>query len=127
MRNSLRDFCDDHPMLSFLIPLIIASCLITWGLLAYYDQFYVTSEPMIISVTDKDHWTTTTTVIINKMPHVQIHHHYKICAEDMEISVDSTVYNSTNIGDRIIINRICRYKKSDNSLVKVYYEYAGVK
>ena len=108
-----------------MVIIIILSIGITAGFIKYQSRFYYTNEPMIIEVTDKRHWTTTTMVHSGKVIVPQIHHHYSISSDEYEISVDSHVYDSTEIGDRIVVDCICKYLKEDDSLVKIMYEYAG--
>ena len=80
---------------------------------------------MIIEVTDKRHWTTTTIIHAGKAMIPQTHHHYSISSDEYEMSVDSHVYKTTKIGDRIVVDCIYKYLKKDDSLVEITYEYNG--
>ena len=124
-KHWFEDLCYYHPWLTVILIFLVISLPVGGGIYAYYNQFYQETEPIIMEVTNTRHYTTTSTTIINKVPHVTVTPHYKIYAEDCEFSVSSSVYNSISIGDRIVVNKIYRYKKKDNSLVKIYYEYAG--
>ena len=119
------DWCSWHEGIVFTVIIIILSIGVIAGLIKYQSRFYYTNEPMIIEVTDKRHWTTTTMVHSGKVIIPQIHNHYSISSDKYEISVDSHVYDSTEIGDRIVVDCICKYLKEDDSLVKIMYEYAG--
>lgn len=122
--ESFCDWCSWHEGIVFTVIIIILSISITAGFIKYQSRFYYTNEPMIIEVTDKRHWTTTTMVHSGKVMIPQTHHHYSISSDEYEISVDSHVYDSTEIGDRVVVNCICKYLKEDDSLVKIMYEYA---
>lgn len=119
------DWCSWHEGIVFTVIIIILSIGVIAGLIKYQSRFYYTNEPMIIEVTDKRYWTTTTMVHSGKVIIPQTHHHYSISSDEYEISVDSNVYNSIEIGDRVVVNCICKYLKEDDSLVKIMYEYAG--
>ena len=119
------DWCSWHEGIVFTVIIIVLSIGITAGFIKYQSRFYYTNEPMIIEVTDKRHWTTTTMVHSGKVIVPQIHHHYSISSDEYEMSVDSHVYKSTKIGDRIVVDCIYKYLKEDDSLVKIMYEYAG--
>lgn len=106
-----------------MVIIIILSIGITAGFIKYQSRFYYTNEPMIIKVTDKRHWTTTTMVHAGKAMVPQTHHHYSISSDEYEMSVDSHVYKSTKIGDRIVVDCIYKYLKEDDSLVKIEYKY----
>lgn len=125
-RESWENFCDWyrwHEGIVVMVIIIILSIGITAGFIKYQSRFYYTNEPMIIEVTDKRHWTTTTMVHAGKAMVPQTHHHYSISSDEYEMSVDSHVYKSTKIGDRIVVDCIYKYLKEDDSLVKIEYKY----
>lgn len=127
-RNSWERFCDWcswHEGIVLTVIIIVLSMGIAAGFVKYQSRFYYTNEPMIIEVTDKRHWTTTTIVPVGKVMVPQTRHHYSISSDEYEMSVDSHVYDSTEIGDRIVVDCIYKYLKEDGSLVKITYEYAG--
>ena len=123
--ESFCDWCSWHEGIVFTVVIIVLSIGITAGFIKYQSRFYYTNEPMIIEVTDKQHWTTTTMIHSGKVMIPKTNHHYSISSDEYEISVDSHVYNSTEIGDRVVVDCICKYLKEDDSLVKIMYEYAG--
>lgn len=117
------DWCSWHEGIVFTVIIIVLSIGVIAGLIKYQSRFYYTNEPMIIEVTDKRHWTTTTMVYTGEVMIPRIHHHYSISSDEYEISVDSHVYDSTEIGDRVVVDCICKYLKKDDSLVKIEYKY----
>ena len=125
MWKKIKDWCYWHEGVVTLIFAFICALLVTGALLKYESQFYIQEETMIVEVTDKDEWTTRQNVLVGKVIVPRTTHHYKLTCSDIEFTVDSAIYTSTSIGDRIVI--FCKYtlRKEDNALVEVYYEYAG--
>ena len=128
-RDSWKEFCDwcswNKDIVLTIVAIIVLSICITTVFIQYQSRFYYTSKPMIIEVTDKRHWTTTTIVHAGKAMIPQTHHHYSISSDEYEMSVDSHVYESTKIGDRIVVDCTYKYLKEDDSLVEITYEYNG--
>ena len=78
------DWCSWHEGIVFTVIIIILSIGVIAGLIKYQSRFYYTNEPMIIEVTDKRHWTTTTMVHSGKVIIPQIHHHYSISSDEYD-------------------------------------------
>lgn len=125
MWEKIKDWCYWHEGLVTFIFATIVALLIVGGLLQYEKQFYHEEEIMVMEVTDMETWTTTQLISTGKTLVPRKSHHYKLVCGEQEISVDSTVYDSTSVGDRIVIKKDTKYRKSDNAVIKITYEYAG--
>lgn len=125
MWEKIKDWCYWNEgivtcIIAFLVAIVITG-LLFWNESRYYHE----EEVMIMEVTDMETWTTTQLISTGKTLVPRKNRHYKLVCGEREISVDSAVYEATNVGDRIIIKQDTKYRKSDNAVVKITYEYAG--
>lgn len=120
----------EEVFLKILMGLIILICL-AFPVILIVDgaQHYTKSEQVIIEVENKDtdirYWTT---YVKSGKVNVPIQHsekEYFIYWEDKKVEVSSAVYQNTNIGDRLIVNKVYKIKKDTEEIVEIYYEYAG--
>lgn len=125
MWEKIKDWCFWHEGLVTFIGAAICAFIVVGLMLQYESQFYTTEETMIVEVTDMRDWTSTQMIPAGKVLVPRKRHHYELTCGDCAISVDSAVYTSTSIGDRIIINCKYKYRKDNNALVDESYEYAG--
>ena len=120
----------EEVFLKILMGLIIVVCLaFPVALVVDWTQHYTKSEQVIIEVENKDtdirYWTT---YVKSGKVNVPIQHsekEYFIYWEDKKVEVSSAVYQNTNIGDRLIVNKVYKIKKDTEEIVEIYYEYAG--
>lgn len=120
----------EEVFLKILMGLIIVVCLaLPVALVVDWTQHYTISEQVIIEVENKDtdirYWTT---YVKSGKVNVPIQHsekEYFIYWEDKKVEVSSAVYQNTNIGDRLIVNKVYKIKKDTEEIVEIYYEYAG--
>lgn len=120
----------EEVFLKILMGLIIVVCLaLPVALVVDWIQHYTKSEQVIIEVENKDtdirYWTT---YVKSGKVNVPIQHsekEYFIYWEDKKVEVSSAVYQNTNIGDRLIVNKVYKIKKDTEEIVEIYYEYAG--
>lgn len=120
----------EEVFLKILMGLIIVVCLaLPVVLVVDWTQHYTKSEQVIIEVENKDtdirYWTT---YVKSGKVNVPIQHsekEYFIYWEDKKVEVSSAVYQNTNIGDRLIVNKVYKIKKDTEEIVEIYYEYAG--
>lgn len=116
----------DKENLIVIFILVILSGFIIAVLVYKLTAFTYESYPMIIEVAEKKTWTTTTYIRSEKIMVPQYHYYYKLIGSDeYEIDVDSSVYHSTEIGDRIIIIKTNEIEKSTGNIVKITYKYGG--
>lgn len=125
MWEKIKDWCYWHEGFVTFIFACICSLLIVGGLLKYESQFYLQEETMIVEVTEMNEWTTKQNVLVGKVIVPRTQYHYQLICGDIDFKVDSTVYASISVGDRIIINCKYKYRKDNNALVDASYEYAG--
>ena len=125
MWEKIKDWCYWHEGVVTLIGAMICAFIIVGLMLQYESQFYHEEEVMIMEVTDMETWTTTQLISTGKTLVPRKNRHYKLVCGEREISVDSAVYESTSVGDRIVIKQDTKYRKSDNTIIKITYEYAG--
>lgn len=120
----------EEVFLKILMGLIIVVCLaLPVALVVDWTQHYTKSEQVTIEVENKDtdirYWTT---YVKSGKVNVPIQHsekEYFIYWEDKKVEVSSAVYQNTNIGDRLIVNKVYKIKKDTEEIVEIYYEYAG--
>lgn len=125
MWEKIKDWCYWHEgVVTFIIAFLIAIAMT--GLLFWHEShFYHEEETMIVEVTDMTKWKTTGVVPAGKTLVPRTQHHYKLVCGNIEFKVDEATYESTSVGDRIIIFCKYKYRKKDNALINVTYEYAG--
>lgn len=107
--------------------ILITAALLILGFFIFFliKEYYntrVETEPMIVTVQDKERHTYTTINKVGKTMISQVHYNYYLIFDDnIKISVGSSIYNKYNKGDEIVIMKNCRYKNDTGKLIKVTY------
>lgn len=108
-----------------IVVLIIAACIgIVAGIKKYYDQFYLKTEVRTVEVINKEDDVHHSVVMSGKvLIPVTTHSYYLYGINNEKINVSSSVYNTTEKGDKVQIECTYVYYKKDNSLHKIQYKY----
>lgn len=108
-----------------IVVLIIAACIgIVAGIKKYYDQFYLKTEVRTVEVINKEDDVHHSVVMSGKvLIPVTTHSYYLYGINNEKINVSSSVYNTTEKGDKIQIECTYVYYKKNNSLHKIQYKY----
>lgn len=108
-----------------IVVLIIAACIgIVAGIIKYYDQFYLKTEVRTVEVINKEDDVHHSVVMSGKvLIPVTTHSYYLYGINNEKINVSSSVYNTTEKGDKVQIECTYVYYKKDNSLHKIQYKY----
>ena len=110
-----------------IVLLIIAIFIgIIAGIRKYYDQFYLKTEVRTVEVINKEDDVHHSVVMSGKvLIPVTTHSYYLYGVNDEKVDVSSSIYNTTEAGDKVQIKCTYVYYKKDNSLHKIEYEYLG--
>lgn len=108
-----------------IVVLIIAACIgIVAGIKKYYDQFYLKTEVRTVEVINKEDDVHHSVVMSGKvLIPVTTHSYYLYGINNEKINISSSVYNTTEKGDKVQIECTYVYYKKDNSLHKIQYKY----
>lgn len=108
-----------------IVVLIIAACIgIVAGIKKYYDQFYLKTEVRTVEVINKEDDVHHSVVMSGKvLIPVTTYSYYLYGINNEKINVSSSVYNTTEKGDKIQIECTYVYYKKNNSLHKIQYKY----
>lgn len=108
-----------------IVLLIIAVFIgIIAGIRKYYDQFYLKTEVRTVEVINKEDDVHHSVVMSGKvLIPVTTHSYYLYGINNEKINVSSSVYNTTEKGDKVQIECTYVYYKKDNSLHKIQYKY----
>lgn len=110
-----------------IVLLILMACAgIIFGIRKYYDQFYLKTEVRTVEVINKEDDVHHSVVMSGKvLIPVTTHSYYLYGINDEKVDVSSSIYNTTEAGDKVQIKCTYVYYKKDNSLHKIEYEYLG--
>lgn len=107
-----------------VVPIIAACIGIVAGIKKYYDQFYLKTEVRTVEVINKEDDVHHSVVMSGKvLIPVTTHSYYLYGINNEKINVSSSVYNTTEKGDKVQIECTYVYYKKDNSLHKIQYKY----
>ena len=108
-----------------IVVLIIAACIgIVAGIKKYYDQFYLKTAVRTVEVINKEDDVHHSVVMSGKvLIPVTTHSYYLYGINNEKINVSSSVYNTTEKGNKVQIECTYVYYKKDNSLHKIQYKY----
>lgn len=110
-----------------IVLLILMACAgIIFGIKKYYDQFYLKTEVRTVEIINKEDDVHHSVVMSGKvLIPVTTHSYYLYSVNDEKVDVSSSIYNTTEVGDKVQIKCTYVYYKKDNSLHKIEYEYLG--
>ena len=110
-----------------VVVLIIAVFIgIIAGIRKYYDQFYFKTEVRTVEVINKEDDVHHSVVMSGKvLIPVTTHSYYLYGVNGEKVDVSSSIYNTTEAGDKVQIKCTYVYYKKDNSLHEIKYEYLG--
>lgn len=110
-----------------IVLLILMACAgIIFGIKKYYDQFYLKTEVRTVEVINKEDDVHHSVVMSGKvLIPVTTHSYYLYGVNGEKVDVSSSIYNTTEVGDKVQIECTYVYYKKDNSLHKIEYEYLG--
>lgn len=110
-----------------IVLLILMACAgIIFGIKKYYDQFYLKTEVRTVEVINKEDDVHHSVVMSGKvLIPVTTHSYYLYGVNGEKVDVSSSIYNTTEVGDKVQIKCTYVYYKKDNSLHKIEYEYLG--
>ncbi len=107
--------------------LILAACAsIAFGIIKYYNQFYSEREIKTVEIVNKEDDVHHSVVMSGKvLIPVTTHTYYLYGKDNVTLKVSQSIFDKTNMGDKVQVEYIYIYYKKDNSLHKIEYNYIG--